>query len=283
MLSIIIPTYNSNKYLSEILHTLSEVSELEIIVVDDCGTEPVTEISSQFPFAKFFSLAENSGAGFSRNFGLEKATKRFVTFVDADDSINISELQNAMALLKNSTSDVLYFKPTSHDENGALGKRHEPYADLLNIALAKNDQAYKYKFHVPWSKIYLRDFLLYNGIAFDEVSASNDVMFSLRCGLKSQNTEVINNVAFYSVLQHKSGLTGVDTLSRLESRISVAINFNKLLESNKLLKYRTSILPLLWRLFKIKCLYKYLITREVKISFFRDVLPSSYTIKKLLR
>lgn len=95
LVSIIIPTYNSLETIKESLDSVLSQSyrPLEIITIDDCS------VDGSYAFAKayaskstsqqvtFISLKNttNSGAGITRNKGIEAATGTYIAFLDADD------------------------------------------------------------------------------------------------------------------------------------------------------------------------------------------------------
>lgn len=87
-LSIIIPAYNAEKYLPDLLTKLDDQirttkKEVEVIIVDDGSEEPV---KTDYKWATVIRQ-ENAGPGIARNTGLEKMTGDYFTFIDADDMI----------------------------------------------------------------------------------------------------------------------------------------------------------------------------------------------------
>jgi glycosyltransferase involved in cell wall biosynthesis len=86
--SIIIPTYNRSKYLSLILQSIVEQTyqDFEIIVIDD-GTlgEENEDICSKFAKLKYFKIENSGGPATPRNVGIQKASGRYIAFVDDDD------------------------------------------------------------------------------------------------------------------------------------------------------------------------------------------------------
>lgn len=275
MLSVIIPCFNSNVNLIKIISLLANVNDIKIIIVDDHGNEDASLIEMNLPNLIIHRLPENMGAGAARNFGITLTDTPYVTFVDADDLILVDKINDAITTIKsNNDIDIFYFFPLSHKLNGSEGTRSDRYQRLINQYLSFSDESIRYKFHVPWSKIFKRQLLLDNRIFFDEISASNDVIFSLKCGMAAKKIAV-SNQAFYSVLEHDSGLTGFDTLNRLKDRMDVVVRYNTILYGKGKGNYSISLLPLLWRLCKVDfiVLIKYVICG--KYSLLRDIIPST--------
>lgn len=101
--SVVVPVYNVEKYLSKCLDSLINQSfrDIEIICVDDGSPDKSGEIAEEY--AKKDSRIvvvhkENAGLGYARNTGMEHAEGEYVTFVDSDDWLTenyISNLVNA--------------------------------------------------------------------------------------------------------------------------------------------------------------------------------------------
>jgi len=283
VLSIIIPTHNSNENLSVLIKALSviEKDKLEIIIVDDCGDEDASVFHHEEKSIFVTRLHENKGAGFARNVGLSSAKGEYVTFVDADDALNVTNLTSILAAIKPLHGrDIFYFSPQSHKPDGSSGRRNQRYKDLIDLYLLNKDESLRYRFHVPWSKIYNRAFLTKENILFDEVIASNDVIFSLKTGLRAKKI-FVSEQSFYSVQEHTSGLTVQDTLERLKARLDVVVRYNTLLGLNGRKDFRICLLPLLLRVFKTKKSYllKYLLLGDY--IFLRDIIPTIKTLRKV--
>lgn len=85
LLSIIIPAYNAEPYLSTLLTRLSQQvnEDVEVLVIDDGSVAPVT---TSHRFVKLYRQ-ENGGAASARNKGLDEATGDYIAFIDADDLV----------------------------------------------------------------------------------------------------------------------------------------------------------------------------------------------------
>ena len=92
MLSIIVPAYNVEKYLSDCLNSIlaSTYRDFEILLIDDGSVDSTGDICDQFQREhaqiKVFHT-ENRGLPSARNLGIENASGQFIGFVDADDLV----------------------------------------------------------------------------------------------------------------------------------------------------------------------------------------------------
>lgn len=88
LVSVIVPSYNSAKYLADTIQSIIDQTyqNWELILVDDGSTDNTKEIVTAFedPRVKYIHT-ENRGNYFARNLGLEHAKSEFIAFLDADD------------------------------------------------------------------------------------------------------------------------------------------------------------------------------------------------------
>lgn len=106
LISVIIPVYNVEKYLRECLDSVlhQTYKKLEVILVDDGSTDGsgriCDEYAERYPYFRVIHK-KNAGLGMARNSGLETATGEYVYFLDSDDyieSTQIEELYHALVI-----------------------------------------------------------------------------------------------------------------------------------------------------------------------------------------
>ncbi len=110
-LSIIIPTYNRGHFLSSVVelcsHTLGGI-DLQTIVIDDASSDNTQQVLDSFSRPiESFRLEKNSGPAAARNAGLEKATGRYVKFLDSDDVLEPGSLQAEFEVAERSRADIV--------------------------------------------------------------------------------------------------------------------------------------------------------------------------------
>lgn len=88
MISIIIPTYNEEKYLGQSLNKLRGLTiPHEIIVSDDCSTDGTVAIAKQYTDKVLIPEKKHATIGANRNYGVKKSSGEFLVFIDADSLI----------------------------------------------------------------------------------------------------------------------------------------------------------------------------------------------------
>ena len=87
--SIIVPTFNSSKFIKRCLNSIINQSfkNYEVIFIDDFSTDNTISIIKSYKKKNFYiyRLKKNSGPGAARNLGIKKAIGKYISFLDADD------------------------------------------------------------------------------------------------------------------------------------------------------------------------------------------------------
>jgi glycosyltransferase involved in cell wall biosynthesis len=102
--SIIIPTYNRANFIVSTIHSAlnQTYSDLEIIIVDDGSTDNTKEVVSLINDSRvIYFRKENAERGAARNFGINKATGDYITFLDSDDLLYPDYVKNAFDCIVN--------------------------------------------------------------------------------------------------------------------------------------------------------------------------------------
>lgn len=119
--SIITPCYNSSKYLAETIQSVinQNFTDWEWIITDDGSQDNSVEIIQQHndPRIILITSKKNSGAGYARNMALQKASGRYITFLDADDIWEKNFLSEMVGFMKTEKAELAYSNYSRCDEN----------------------------------------------------------------------------------------------------------------------------------------------------------------------
>lgn len=192
-LSIIIPVYNVEKYLTDCINSIiNSKKEFEVLLIDDGSTDNSGLICDEFKKKDKRIRTyhkKNGGVSSARNYGIKKASGNYIMFVDSDDVLKKDWDHILDTKLK---YDVIYFN-TFVDKN--LEKR-----SLINYIIGNNkDLIY---LSGPYSKFYRRKYLLENNIYFNEkLINGEDMLFNLEIFAKIDSFNIIND-SFYLYRQN---------------------------------------------------------------------------------
>ena len=112
--SIITPVYNSENYLRECIDSvLSQTyKDFEHILVDDCSNDNSATIITDYALKdnriKYIKLKKNSGAGVARNKAIERATGRYIAFLDSDDFWESCKLEKQLNFMRSNNYQFVY-------------------------------------------------------------------------------------------------------------------------------------------------------------------------------
>ena len=115
MISIIVPVYNSEKYLDACLSSIISQSykDIEIIIVDDGSSDGSPLICDAWAErdqrVRVIHKKDNEGLGFARNTGMDAAKGDYYMFVDSDDLLCEKACEKALAAIEESRADLCYF------------------------------------------------------------------------------------------------------------------------------------------------------------------------------
>lgn len=236
LLSVIVPHFNSAIKLKRLVDSIAISEESEVVIVDDYSNEENKNILQDLGI-DYIENNGDKGAGSCRNIGLSMAKGKYIIFADADDYFVNNGIQKILEDIHSSVIDVIYYSPTSIIEGtNQPSFRHKPYSKLVENYINRSDISIRYKFHVPWSKVIRREFIVENDIKFDEVMVSNDVMFSLQVGHKAENIIAKKDV-IYCVTDGDGSLTKNSSKKNLICRFDVACRYNNYLIINNLREY----------------------------------------------
>lgn len=133
IVSVIIPAYNSEKFIGETLQSVVNQSwkNVEAFVIDDGSSDKTFEIAKQFESNQLKVIRqENAGACMARNKGLALSKGKYIQFLDADDVLSDDKIEAQMNVLQGNIN-YLAVSPTVHFMDGenyrAMDAREESF------------------------------------------------------------------------------------------------------------------------------------------------------------
>ena len=186
LISIIIPVYNVEKYLSDCLNGLinQTYNNLEIICVNDGSKDNSLNILNEFAQKdcriKIINQ-ENKGAGNARNTGLEIATGKYLYFLDSDDYIDKTLIEKAHNRISKFNAEICIFKNNEFENESKKIKKNKSIKNNFKNIFNKNSYKSNFfsLFNIPaFTKLYKAEFIQKNNIKFQEIRTCNDVFFN---------------------------------------------------------------------------------------------------------
>lgn len=174
--SIIIPVYNSEKYIAQCVDSIlgQNYKDYEVILVDDCSSDHSWSICKHYAAVKnVIALRQetNQGVSAARNRGIEVASGEYILFVDSDDFVSQEYLPMLDKLLCQSKVELLQFGHYNYVID-LQGKSKISTSNMnVNIvsqnSFAWNELFINSFFASPWNKVYLREYIMRYEVRFD--------------------------------------------------------------------------------------------------------------------
>ena len=219
MISVITPVYNSSQFLNACIESVlcQSYKDFEFLIIDDGSTDNSKDIIRNWALRDNRVVPvfqEISGASSARNHGLDIAKGEFVVFVDSDDYVTQTYLQDLIDMISDKEDVVLGVSGHSAFYNGTFSHHHQfPKCSCLVCDYKTIFQDISlHKFGFPWGKIFRRDIIERHHLRFDEkVCIAEDLMFLMHY-LISANSYLHATIAFsdvynYIYLVHQGSLS----------------------------------------------------------------------------
>ena len=198
-LSIIIPIYNSSKYLSECIESVLSQSyeNIEVILINDGSTDCSLDISNSYKKRdkriKIISIS-NNGVSYARNLGINNSTGDYIMFVDSDDIIDSKCVEFLVKDLKENQLNVgklMKFKnkvkKTKKNRNSFLLEKNS-FGELCKLHLL----------NTPCCKLYSKKTISENNIFFDiNMCLGEDLLFNLKYINHIEHIKIKNDFLYF--------------------------------------------------------------------------------------
>ena len=128
LVSIVMPAYNSEKYISDSINSVIKqtYTDWELIIIDDCSKDNTLSIVKEFQATynniRIYRNDENSGVSKTRNKGIYEAQGEWIAFLDSDDMWEENKLAIQMKYAQKNNANFMFTGVSYIDENGSYYK-----------------------------------------------------------------------------------------------------------------------------------------------------------------
>jgi len=185
VISVIIPTYNCDKYICEALDSVlhQTYSDYEIIVIDDGSTDTTREIiENKFQTVRYYYV-ENNGVAAARNLGILMAQGELIAFLDADDKWLPEKLEKQVALFEaNKNVSMVFTENYFFNEQGISEFSANKKIRLMHGNIVRN--IFLNSYVVTSTVMVRRSVFDHVGMFEEELSVAEDDNMWMRIGFK---------------------------------------------------------------------------------------------------
>jgi glycosyltransferase involved in cell wall biosynthesis len=199
--SIILPVYNVEKYLSACLDSLlaQTLKEIEIVAVNDGSTDGSLQILQAYqslnPEKLFIFSTENHGVSRARNYGFAHSHGEYVWFVDSDDFVEPDACRLLYEKATADGNDLVLFRYYNVDSETGVRKEYIASCHNQNFRVADKPYELPAISPYPWIKFIHRD--LFNGLCFPEGIRFEDLPVAYLLAVKARSIGYVDQ-CFYN-------------------------------------------------------------------------------------
>lgn len=233
-LSIIIPFYNADRYISECLDSVlaCKLKEMECILVNDGSNDNSLNICQYYVEKdKRFHLIDrkNGGVSAARNTGIEAATGKYIMFLDADDYIDSTAWKDVSSCIEDITYDFVAYSYFTLNKNTSIkevafeiqGKECSDSSEIRRLLMASSC------LNTCWGKLFKLEIILSNEIQFrEDLNIGEDYIF-VADYFQHCTSPVIKNMPILYFRQHAASAMRIYNLDSKLSSAEICFHYNK--------------------------------------------------------
>lgn len=221
LVSVIMPVYNSQQYVKAAVNSIvnQTYENIEILCVNDCSTDDslsvLNELASKDSRVKVIDSPVNVGAGEARNLAIKEAKGEFITFVDADDTIEPDLYQRVIdEINKNNPDQVVWGLVEEHfDDSDTLVKTVpivsayrflDNETDIVKTVLELEENSL---FGYQWNSFYRASVIKENHIRFEKALFYEDYFFNLEFAKCMKTFSVLDYAGYHYFKRVNSSIT----------------------------------------------------------------------------
>ena len=220
LITVIIPVYNGEKYLSECLDSVLKQTyqNLEIIVVNDGSTDNtksiVEDCSRRDGRVLLLNSEESRGVSEARNYGIKNTKGNYICFIDSDDVVKSDYIEKLFSEMDDDVDVVCcgYYE-VQDDVDNVLKEHTLPNKTLKNVdesySLYSDCLTESVLMQAVWGKIFRKE--LFENISFEPLIVGEDEVLFVNVMISNAVIKTINYLGYYYRFHGHSSLSEANT------------------------------------------------------------------------
>lgn len=211
--TVIVPAYNSEKYIEKCIETVNEQTfkEYEMLIINDGSTDHTLEIienkMKEYDWLRVISI-ENHGQGYARNLGVREAKGDYILFLDSDDLLKPETLELTVNKMEKEQPDAVFFDWLRYYEDEDIYKKAKA-KEFFDKDVLKGEETLELlslKVYFTVSNLYSRKFLLENNVKYGEGYLYEDTTFLVSVAVRANKISIIKE-PLYIVVSNSNSVT----------------------------------------------------------------------------
>ncbi len=218
--SIIVPVYNVEQYLHKCLTSLvsQTLDDYEVIVVNDGSKDQsqkiIEDFQKQYPDKIKSYIKENGGLSDARNYGIDRATGKYIGFVDSDDYVTKTMFEDMYALAEKHQAEIVICNLQKVDEEEKVLQKLTQLPNKPEKIILKEDlSVFSDISYFACNKIFKKE--LFNGKRFKKGIHFEDIQLIPQLLLDSNVISQTQNY-HYQYFERQESISKTHTLKGLD-------------------------------------------------------------------
>lgn len=226
-LSIIIPCCNSKKTIMRCLDSVPKNCGIETVIVDDCSKDNTVELIEKYisdhPDEKYVIVKNtvNQGAGKSRNKCISLCTKKYIAFLDSDDTLSSDFAASLNEPLKNSFDCVIY--DAVRIKNNKTSGLVMFFSNCFTQGQINCKDALVYVRGGVMGKVYRSDIIQKNNIFFGSTKIAEDIFFTKTAVSYCTNIYYLHKALYEYIYNEQSLSNNTDNIAENEIAVTTKL------------------------------------------------------------
>ena len=238
LLSIIVPFFNSKKYIKDTAENIlsqSQGKNVEVIFINDEDPEGyiiLKEVIEKYPSTSIYYGQKHKGLAITRNRGLEIARGKFVWFVDSDDRLPSDAISRVLSDIQgDSDVDVFIYQIDDFDEQGSpIPNTRSCYAGDNSLKCKGVEVILEHYSYSPVQKcVFKKSFIFDNELFFRDI-ALVDLDIMPRLLLKTDHVKMIPSIIYHYYHHPKSNFATKNLKERVKEYIDLLYFYKNIIE-----------------------------------------------------
>lgn len=245
-ISVIVPVYNTEKYLPRCLDSLvnQTYKDIEIICINDGSKDNSLNVLNDYAKKdKRIKVInqENQGVSCARNAGIDKSKGKYISFIDSDDYVDLDMYETLINSLKDKEYDILAFGYDLVDPKTGESKKGSDIQNGIFDACEFLD--FNYNLQGVVNTLYKKSIIDENRLRFTpSVSYGEDILFRQMYILKVEKMKMMNRVFYHYVYDDEAAKQKYTNDKIISSAIERGKAILKFCSSNKITnKYKWAL------------------------------------------
>lgn len=189
-ITIIIPVYNSEKYLNRCIDSIinQTAKNYKILIINDGSKDNSQKIIDDYckKYPKIIKCVKqkNKGVAKTRNNAIKLTDTKYIMFMDNDDYIDVDYVE------------TLYKNIKDYDIVLSGFRRPNSKGVITTETNLQDEEWSKMMIMTPWAKIFKREFLIDNNIEFLDNNIGEDIYFNLLAVFSTKKIKVLNYIGY---------------------------------------------------------------------------------------